>query len=152
MARNCLTYSGTEGEAIDTVRPQEFWFRRHPRLGFHLISLGIGSIYVYIGFAAFQLAERFVELPELSPASVEKMRRYLWAMYVFVWFSRWLAGIGSAFEVRRWLLSLWPNIELDFGSEHLNIEKKQRNRLMSVVTLIVFPIVTNIIFDLITLV
>lgn len=64
------------------------------------------------------------------------------------WPWRWLMGFAwGAFGVRSWFLGLWPNIEFDFGLQHLRTERKKRQRLAAVATLIVLPVVANLITD-----
>jgi len=41
----------------------------------------------------------------------------------------------------------WPSIEFDFGLPHLQIERIRRKRLVTVVSLIVLPVVVNVIYD-----
>ncbi len=137
-------------------RPQEFWFRRHKVLLLNLIALGIGSLGtliidlagVFLGkVLGFQ--EFVVPLPPDSP-----WRQILSAaqpmLYAAGWLWRWAAGFfWGAFEVRRWLLATWPGIEFEFGLPHLQAEKVRRGRLKAVAALVIFPIVTTVLYDLV---
>lgn len=165
---NMATISGTEEkwindnyvslkEAIETVRPQTFWFRRHQTFGLHLIALAVGSliqfcIEIFLGWLiTYWGVDSIVKpLPPDSPwrAVIPKV---LPMFYVVKWLIRWLIGMMWAFEVRTWLLRLWPNIELDFGSEHLKLEKLQRKRIVAFISLIVVPIVASLIYDFLKL-
>ncbi|MBP7053570.1 MAG: hypothetical protein KBE65_21375 [Phycisphaerae bacterium] len=142
-------------EAIDSVPPQSFWFRKHPSILLHLVALGIGSI----SQCALDLfyTQLFMRagidrlLPTLAPTSPWRdfARAIAPFLYFLLWIWRWALGLAwGAFGIRSWLLSLWPNIEFNFGAEHLNIEKKQRTRLILVITLVVIPISTSIVYDL----
>ena len=55
----------------------------------------------------------------------------------------------GAYKVRRWFLNLWPSIELDIGPEHFKIEKQKRKKLYAVAVLVIFPIVTALLYDII---
>ena len=138
-------------ESIDTAKPQTFWFRRHPTILLNLIALGVGSliqlvITVFIDlFVAWSGASNLI--PPLSETWRAIIVKFLPLLIIFQWLSRWLVGFGFAFDIRNWLFRLWPNIELDIGTEHLKTEKLQRNRLVAVITLIVLPIITSIIYD-----
>ena len=121
----------------------------------HLIALGVGSLIQLVLalatdgiFEATELSEVIKPLPDDSPwrSIVTKMSPLL---YIALWVIRWFIGLWWALEIRSWLLSLWPHIELDVGTEHLKIEKMQRHRLMTVITVIVLPIATSMIYDLI---
>jgi hypothetical protein len=140
-------------EAIQTVRPQTFWFRRHPTLLLNLIALGAGSL---IQLAVQPLLQAFIKiLPFWSaiqsvPAdSPWRQPVILAVLYLFIWITRWFTGFCFAFEIRRWLLQLWPNVELNIGSEHLKTEIIQRRRLVAVIVLIVLPVITSAIYDII---
>jgi len=142
-------------EAIDSVKPQSFWFRRHPALLLHLIALGIGSLAQFsidILMTALishtGLEHVIIPLEPNSPWRVF-LQSIVPVLYVLLWVWRWLLGLMcGAFGIRAWLLSLWPNIEFGFGAEHLNIEKTQRARLVAVLSLMVIPIVTSVIYDI----
>jgi len=71
-------------------------------------------------------------------------------LYIWGWILRWGLGfMWGAFELRRWLLSLWPSVEFRFGLAHLQTEQIKRRRLLLVATLIVSPILTNLVAGLI---
>jgi len=143
-------------EAIDATPPQAFWFRRHKTIGLHCIALGVGAlaqlcIDMLFGWVATNSGVgSIIKLPPDSPWRV-LIPKILPILYIARWFIRWMLGMLWAFEIRSWLLCLWPNIELDLGSEHLKLEKLQRNRIVGVITLIVVPIVVSIIYDVVTL-
>jgi hypothetical protein len=71
-------------------------------------------------------------------------------MFVFLkWAWRWFVGfLLAAFEIRRWLLKMWPSVEFNFGLPHLQTERRRRLLLMTVLTLIIFPIIANLLYDL----
>jgi hypothetical protein len=70
-------------------------------------------------------------------------------LYVMAWLLRLVTGmLCGAPWVRSWLLSAWPDIELDLGPPHLHMEKAKRQRLFAVGTLIVLPILVNVIYDI----
>lgn len=133
-------------DAIETARPQTFWFRRHPTILLNLIALGLGSLFQFaiaiavdVVIASSGLSSLIHPLPQDSQwrALITKSAPVL---YLLQWCSRWGMGLFFAFQIRTWLLSLWPNIELDIGTEHLKTENLQRKRLIAVIILIIFPI------------
>lgn len=166
---NGLTVSGQESawvndqfmilkERIDAVKPQGTWFSKHPLVLINLVALGIGSLGMLIigGLVNLMIPETSPTL-SLSPEAVEKIKdiveylsSYSAAFYIFGWFWRWLLGyMWGAYEVSKWFLKAWPNIELDFGAEHLKKEKKIRARLAALISLVVIPVLVTIGLDLI---
>ena len=141
--------------AVDSVRPQTLWFRRHGTLTLHLIALGLGSLIqlcfdIVIGWF-MDVSGMFSIIKPLPPDSPWRsfFASLLPLFYLWRWLWRWFLGWWWAFDIRVWLFSLWPNIELDIGSEHLKLEKKQRQRLCTVICLIVLPIIAAMIYDII---
>lgn len=142
-------------EAIETARPQTFWFKKHPTFLLNLIALGIGRSYllfieliIEVLFSYIRLETVIQPLSESSPWR-DVLLLLLPFLYVFWWLWAWFWGhLMGAYAVRKWLLSLWPNIELDFGTNHLLTEKTRRGRLTLVMTLITVPIVVNLTYDI----
>ena len=140
--------------AIATAKPQALWFRRHPTLLLHLVALGAGSLIQLIISALFEAITVFVGAPPVtfSLAADSPWRaavtRLIPILYAVLWVTRWLTGFWFAFEIRSWFLGLWPNIELDLGSDHLKTEQIQRRRLKAVWVLVVLPVVASILRDL----
>lgn len=142
-------------DAIRAVCPQGVWFRRHKTLLLTAIALGIGTA----GIALLNLlgAAIFLKWLNLSGIIVPLRPDSPWRrvvadaapfLYVLGWLWRWFAGIcWGAPWVRAWVLSAWPDIELDFGPPHLHIEKAKRQRLFAVATLVVLPVLVNVIYD-----
>jgi hypothetical protein len=133
---------------LDTVKPQDCWFQWHSTLLLNLIALGLGCLgSLVIGLATFSVFKVVNIQKPAIPATWEPLLA-TYGSLIASWPFRWLAGFAwGAFEVRRWLLGLWPNIEFDFGLQHLRTESVKRRRLAAVLTLIVLPIVANIITD-----
>jgi hypothetical protein len=67
-------------------------------------------------------------------------------LYILGWVWRRAMGLlWGALGVTAWLLSLWPSVEFRFGLAHLRTEQLKRRRLILVATLIILPIVTNLV-------
>ena len=106
------------------------------------------SLLVDVTLQGIDLSEVSKPLPKDSP-----WRRILLhagpVLFGVKWIWCWAFGhCCGAYSVRRWLLSLWPSIEFDFGLPHLKTEQMKRSRLVVVWTLIVVPILCSIIYDL----
>ncbi len=139
--------------AIETAKPQTMWFRRHPGILLHLVALGAGSLMILVFTTIIQLSVMLLDLDTvITPTPDESKWKELLSrvaplLYILIWFMRWMAGLPWAFDIRSWLLRLWPNIELDVGTEHLKVEKLQRRRLFARITMIVLPIITSVVYD-----
>jgi hypothetical protein len=142
-------------DALGAVRPQQTWPRRYKALLLIAIALGIGTIVSALSdlllaavVSRFDISAIIVPLRPDSPwrKLFTDARKYL---YLMGWLWRLFLGmLWGAPWVRSWLLSAWPSIELDFGPPHLHKEKTKRQRLLAVATLVVLPILVNVIYDL----
>jgi hypothetical protein len=146
-------------DVLNRVKPQTSWVRRHETLLLNLIALGIGNAVIVMGHILDGLILKMGWNPTLLrlPASwAQAFSTLHWlgpVLFLSIWVFRWLIGIFlGAPAVWRWLLAMWPSIEFDFGLPHLQIEKVQRQRLASVFVLIIVPIFTSLLYDLIKLV
>lgn len=140
---------------VNGTEPQSFFFAKHQIMLAHLISIALGSLTVLFFDTLFYLFE--AQQLSISSSGVEKenalkvfFEGHQALAYILGWFGRWLTGwlFGSLFYAD-WILSAWPNIELDFGAEHLKNEKKKRERIYLVFILVVIPILITIIVDVI---
>jgi len=135
---------------LDKVRRQDSWALRHPDLLFHLIALGIGSFVVAV--VDFSVDILFGKIPFTLPVPHwleflrwPPLRPYL---YLAGWGWRWSLGLfWGTTSVYRWLLNMWPSVEFDFGLPHLQTEKIRRERMKSVVTLAVLPVLLQLGYD-----
>lgn len=143
-------------EAVETARPQFSAPRRYRSVILHPIALGIGSLGQFgfdvvfsVIFVHFGVFDQLKPLPEDSTLRAT-LASLLPILYVVGWVWRWVLGmLWGAFAVRSWLLSLWPPIEFEFGPAHHYIERRRRQRLLAVSTLVVVPIAITILYDLI---
>jgi len=141
-------------EVIESVKPQTFWFRKHSTLMLHLIALGIGSLGQFIidflitTFMSQKGLENIIKPLDPKSSGLLFLQMISPILYVFLWIWRWILGLmWGAFGLRNWVLSLWPNIEFGFGTDHLDTEKIQRSRIILVFSIIIFPVITSIIYD-----
>lgn len=142
-------------EAVKGAEPQSFWLVRHPVVLANLIALGIGSLVILLLDILFS----FIEPPQIDLSQPHRawlrslcdfvMAHSTW-FYLVGWVWKWFVGwLWGAAALTNWLLSCWPSIDLDFGAEHLKIEKKRRKRVQVIWTLVVVPILLAIVQDII---
>jgi hypothetical protein len=62
------------------------------------------------------------------------------------WPWRWVLGLPWAFQIRHWILSMWPSIEFNFGSAYLRPDNR-RQKLNWTLTMVILPIVLAAIYD-----
>lgn len=141
---------------VNGAKPQSFWFVRHPIILANLIALGVGSLLVLFFDIFLNYLLDYLEIPRPNSdlPVIKNIRAFIAAnqiwFYLAGWFWRWFLGwLGCAHSIAYWLLSAWPNIDLDFGADHLKIEKKRRLKIITVITLIVVPTLLSIVQDII---
>lgn len=136
-------------EIIVSIKPQDNCIIKHKTLILHIIALGIGTI---IYSALWFILYRHLEPIKNPSETVKAIRIFLKTnplfSYLLDWFLRWFMGIPWASEARRWLLNLWPEIEFDFGPEHLKVEKLRRLRISIVFSIAIIPIILAIVYDI----
>jgi hypothetical protein len=135
-------------EAIDKVAPQSFWFRQHKTLLVNLLALGLGTLARLI--IDIVVAIFFPHPPQWIIKIPAAWEQFFPLLYIVRWIFLWGWGFFlGASGVRHWLLSMWPSIEFDFGLDHLKTERVKRQRLIAVGALIILPIMTSLIAELI---
>lgn len=140
---------------VKGAEPQLFWFSRHPFILANLLALGVGCLGMFLidGFWSF-VGPPQINFSQSSLAKLKTLHTFIAAhqiwFYLFDWFWKWLFGwLWGAVSIANWFLSAWPNIDLDFGANHLKIEKKRQKKIVVVMTLIVVPILLAIIQNII---
>jgi hypothetical protein len=140
-------------EIINSIKPQDNVILKYKKYFFHIIAFGVGSLILLL---LNLLILRHIPSEPIQISSktlfafIEFIQRNTWLAYLIVAFLIWGEGIITfAYPIYKWLLDLWPNIEFDFGPEHLNNQKKRRKRIWFVTTLVIIPIVLNIITNII---
>ncbi len=145
-------------DIFKAVKPQNHLFEKYKRFLFHLISLNIGYFFIRSFVLVLQkLGYKTVETDssESNPFIfildyiVENVPLF---KYILIAIISWLVGIWIIFmfwdKIENYLLSLWPSIEFDFGPEHKKTQKNVRKAIGIIFSLILIPIILQIIFSL----
>lgn len=143
-------------DAIDAAKPQECWLANRPAIPMNLFAVGIGSLGMLLIDIFISLIMPDVPLT-VSPethAKMQALRGFILShrawFYFLGWFWRWFVGYAwGAIPLTNWFLRAWPNIELDFGADHLKQEKSRRKRILAVLSLVIVPILVTLAVDLI---
>ena len=136
-------------ETIGSAAPQDPFISRHWFLCQMGLGLGVGLAILWVARAAALLA----------PAPPPSPERWNYSLYLFLsahpsarflvlYGISQLAGIPPARLILRYVLRLWPSIELQIGPNHLLVEKRRRAGLTMVIVLAVVPILTAVVYDL----
>jgi len=140
-------------DALEKVAPQTLWWRRHPTFLLNLIALGSGTVFLSLSSILALLLEQIWPtrpsfITSMPPNLLSQIRSVFW---LTLWPLRWLTGFLFAPEIRRWLLSMWPGIEFNFGIPHLRPDKR-RQKLCTVLTVLVLPIIVSAVYDVLKMV
>lgn len=135
-------------ESIDNVQGQENWILSHRTASLHLMAVVLGALLQYSGYL---LVRTYLAVTGgtlgISVDWSDQVNLFFatapWAFYLWLAINCWLAGLGVAFLLRNWLLRLWPDVEFDFGPQHLRLEKR-RKTVTIVLSLIVVPLIVDL--------
>ena len=136
-------------EAADKIQPQDVWPRKHPVAFLIALALGIGCIMQILADAIITwlfAGVKPIQFNQQWEAVLARLRNQP-LDFVFRWCWRFIIGLTGVVPVAEWFLRIWPNIEFDFGLDHLRVEKIQRRRLLAVSTLVVLPVIISLIMD-----
>lgn len=143
-------------EILQSVAPQGMWLRRHPTLLLSVIAISLGTLWMGAMSLLLDVVLRGVDISRVIQQVSKESAWYPVFLaadrigFLIKWPFYWAVGHGlGAFGIRTWLHSAWPRVELDFGPPHHRPEGERRRRLWTVTTLVVLPILANLITDLI---
>lgn len=140
-------------EYVDSIRPQEKGIFKHKELIRHLFALLSGKLLFSIMYAGldFLIGPIQIQNPSeglLQFASFLKSNEVFTELLVY-WIIPWLWGLSLSRILLGYIVELWPDVEFDFGQEHLKSYKKRRARMNYILTIIVIPSVLMIIYDVV---
>lgn len=143
-------------ERVAASEPSESWFTRHPRLTYHLLAFGCGSLIILAlnYMMALGVAHGVIVVSDNSgpvePGSIRFMFSRVPALeFAFAWGIRWLFGSLAAPWIREWLLGAWPVVDLDVGPQHLKLEDMRRRRIAAFFGLGVIPFAVQFLYDMV---
>jgi len=144
-------------ERVAAAEPSESWFTKHPKLTYHLMALGCGSVIILaVSFAiSLGVTHGVVVLSDTEvsgpppPGSIRFVFSRMPALeFGLGWCVRWLLGGVAAPWIRDWILGAWPTLDLDLGPQHLKLEQMRRNRIVAFFVLGVLPFLVQLAYDL----
>lgn len=135
-------------DIIESAKPQEHWFVKYKTLILHLGAITFG----YFVYKLLDLIP--ISTNEEPSTNVMRIRDFLhsniFLLNIIKVISFWLQGIFPLWWLRDWVLKLWPSVEFDFGPEHKKTEKNRRKRLGLFFSIIIIPLILNLIYDWLT--
>lgn len=141
-------------EALRKTAPQSFWWRRHSTLLLHFIAFGLGNItfclvgiFVAIIVRFWPHLGDFIDLINRESLTYTSLSLVAKGGQLLAFIPGWLGCYPLAFSTRRWILSMWPSVEFDFGSPHLRPNNRRQKFNLLMVGLIL-PIAVNAIYDI----
>lgn len=152
--RNYITVSGKESswvndnftklkEIIEGAESQSSWLSKHPHLLLNVMALCVGSLAILtITTFAYSIAANKTPSVYVLSEAVSKLKfAHNPAFHIFGFFFSLSIGYAfGAYNIYQWFISAWPNIELDFGADHLKREKRIRERIAAITALVIIPV------------
>lgn len=148
---NSLWVNGTIArlkDIIDSAKPQTTVFKKYYFLMYLPLSIAIGIVLVPI---LIQLILVFIPPSEMKPSAysaIKDFKNHSSKYFVYCLFGA-IPTLFAEISIRKLVHSLWPFIEIQIGPEHSLIEKSRRKALLGFATLIILPIGSSIIYDII---
>lgn len=141
---------------IDSWKPQNRLFSKYKNLLLHFLAINIGLLFIkIINNASIYFGYKSSTTTEGEGIWIFLIRKiitdYPFANYIFIGIVSWLIGwiicvmFWSGLEEK--IQKLWPIIEFDFGPEHLKFSKNKRTILMYFFTLVILPILLQILIS-----
>ena len=119
---------------FDSVTPQSIWFGKYRGYIRTVVAMCIG--YTWGKFMALMAPSS----TDPDPAWLKFLHAHPPLLIFVTALMAFIIGIAPASILVDWVSKLWPDIEFDFGPEHLKQQKNVRARLGVVGGLIVLPI------------
>ncbi len=134
-------------KVIKSVKPQQSKVKKY---SFSLKLIFVSLFYLTIFYILDTLINKFFSLHTTPRLSMEDIMAIYLNLYIFCIGS----SLGIAFylsgNITSWVLDLWPDIEFDFGPEHLKIEKLRRKRIWIVISITIIPFIISILVNILT--
>jgi hypothetical protein len=125
------------------VKPQNTYFKTNLSLIHTVISFFIGSILFYslaplFGFDVFNTSFNIGSSNDIFLSIILRIA------------ISWLIGVWASlffwFNMKEYILSLWPSTEFDFGPSHFKEYVVRRNVISAFVTAIIIPVLLQLLF------
>lgn len=142
---------------VKSWKPQNKLFSKYKSLLFHFISLNIGLLLIRtIIHLLNSLGYKSVDSNEndgLMGFLMDKLiSSFPSSKYIIAGILSWFIGMWIVImfwdNIVRYFEKLWPSIEFDFGPNHKRYPKNKRNAIGVVVSLVLIPIILQIIYSL----
>ncbi len=143
-------------EILYAITPQNKIFKKIKRIMFHFLSLNIGFFFSKI---LFLILDKLGYKPIKSDPDLSNPFTFLFdklltsfptSKYIFYVAACWWLGMGILFlfwpSYKKYWENICPSIEFDFGPEHTKYSKINRKRIATITTLILIPMLLQIIF------
>jgi len=132
-------------DILNAVTPQNLLLEKYGRYLYHFIALNIGLLVLCV-IRGLILHFHIPPSPYNKSSLFDQMiKTYHFTKYIILFAITWAEGASILFPLWRWLLNLWPSVEFDFGPEHLKASKNVRKALWLIISLILFPLIINLI-------
>lgn len=141
-------------DALKKVAPQDLWWKRHRKLLLAILALGVEASIALIEEPILEIIDHI--WPSRNPfigllhTSAHPLLLVISIQALCLGFG-WVCALPIAFMIRRWLFSMWPSIEFNFGSPYLR-PSMRRQKLNWTLTALIIPIFLGLLFFVLAMV
>lgn len=144
-------------ELFQVVESRKNYFKKYSRLIFHFSALNIGSLALRMFVSLLEKFEYAANTTNdndnpLSFLLVKFVEIFPPLKYLFVFLASWFIGLLIIVwfydKVEKLFSYVFPSIEFDFGPVHMRKPRKIRKVIATIFSLIILPIILQIIFSL----
>jgi len=133
-------------DKIEAIKPQVNWFLKYKKIIYHISSLNVGFLFIKL---LWLIPTKKIPYEELSPFW-QYVRDSTIIRYATLTVIAWGWGASVLWWVFEKISELWPSVEFDFGPEHFKQEKKTRKTIGIILSLIIIPLILQLLFWIFT--
>ncbi len=134
-------------DKIEDIKPQTSFFLNYYKLLFTVTAIPAGSLVIYLFYFVSKLLT-FEQPAQPTPLLMQLIENYAIIRVLFFILIAFFFGAFIISPIFNKLKGLWPSVEFGFLPDHHKVEAKKRKVIYWVVTMILIPVILDVILFL----